>query len=244
MKQCKKCGYKIEDSIWFDNRIVGCVILITIVLFVAFGIKANSPKETASTNQTIHQDLQQAEQENNQNNVSQINKKQSYAETLKQLEKYQAQYWEIIKRNDLLIDQGMEENVETDKDQKELMSLFKTVENKIDKDNQFYKKLEIIEKQFANNNGETQYDMNNFAGIYNDTIDGLLNDIYKNIKATIPESDFTNLKMSERKWLKDIESYKIVMNSEDLGSMGGMTKAYAIANMRKFRILLLLLYYN
>ena len=170
-----------------------------------------------------------------------------YIQILKQIDNYQAQYWEIIKRHDALIAQDLAgEDMNVEKDYGSLSKLYKTVTDNIDKDNQYYKKLEIIEDKLGmqNNNGETQWDANNQAMVYNEAIDGLLNEVYKDIKATIPETDFTKLKLSERKWLKDIESYKTIMNSKDLGSMGGMTRAYAIADMRNFRILLLLLYYN
>ena len=244
MKQCKKCGYKIEDNIWLDNRVVGCVVLITFALFVAFCIKATKQEVPTNQSSAVQQNAKEIKQDSKQESILQENKKISYSENLKQIEKYQAKYWEIIKRNNLLINQNMEEDGAIEKDGKDLLNLYNIVENSIDKGNQFYKKLAIIEKQREDDTSETQYDMNNYAGIYNDTIDGLLNDVYKDIKATIPENDFTNLKLSERKWLKDIESYKTVMNSEELGSMGSMTKTYAIADMRKFRILLLLLYYN
>lgn len=199
-------------------------------------------KYMSSINEAAPQIEEKSEDRHLQQEHIQEQNKNSYSIVLEQLEKYQAQYWKIIKRHDALVYFGEEYN-EVNNDLTELESLFKTVEKNIDKNNEFYKKLQQIEKQYANNNGETQADMSMFADEHNEAVDKILNEVYKDIKATIPENDFNDLKLSERKWLKDIKSYFNTIDSSE-GTIWGMIIPDAECNMRKFRILLLLLYYN
>ena len=52
--------------------------------------------------------------------------------------------------------------------------------------------------------------MNMNAGAYNEAVDAVLNELYQDIRKTIPAIDFEKLKQSEIKWLKDIKDYATV----------------------------------
>lgn len=160
-------------------------------------------------------------------NKTQI-KTSSYSEKLKQLEYYQAKYWQTVKSNNILFTNG---------DKKVLNDLFTSARNNVDKNNQYYKQLVIIENQFKNINKD-----NPLVSDYHNKTDKLLNDVYKEIKLTTPEADFYNLKLSERKWLKDIENYKTNIINKGISSADSKKMTYAIANMKHFRTLLLISY--
>ncbi|MBR1754751.1 DUF1311 domain-containing protein [bacterium] len=225
---------KLKANVFIDNKIMIGIIIFTIIMVItSCCINANRNPDTTSENQA-----KVFESET-------INSQKSYSEIFAEIEDLQAQYWQIIKRNNLLINQDFNRNnKEIEKDKKELTHLFNVAQSRIDKNNYYLLKLQEIDKKYENNNSETQYDMNMFAGEYNDKVDEILNELYKQIRTTIPEDDFNNLKLSERQWLKDIETYKKVFYSEDRGSIGGMTYSYMLANMRKFRVLLLIPYLN
>ncbi len=175
----------------------------------------------------------------------QQNKKLYYLETFNQIEDLQAQYWEIIKRNDLLLYQNKEENGKIKKDKEDLSKLYKTVENNINENLGYYRRLNNTERQyFENTDAQVPYDAIHFAQCYNDAVNDVLNITYKEVKGFLPKNDYAYLKASEKQWLKDVKNYKILMDEKDLGDLGSMTKAYAIADIRKFRILLLTSYYR
>ena len=169
-----------------------------------------------------------------------------YDDILNKVEYYQAQYWQIIKRHNCLInwtyyDSDTETIKALEKDHNELLSLMGTIENQININNPYYIKLTNISKD--DSSAQTQYDLNMNAANYNDAVDSVLNELYNDIRKTIPASDFEKLKQSEIKWLNDIEKYKKVMEENLGGTIAGMIYSNAIADIRRFRCLALMLYF-
>lgn len=219
---------KMKKKELFNNKGIICVVFIMAVLFVC-AFSSNVFAESI-----------------NKENSLQTEDKKSYLQTLKQIEEYQKQYWQIIKRNDMLIDLWfqVEGGKDYEKDKTDYDNLYQEVINKIDKNNQYYKKLESIGKN-TDLECESQPCMNEYAQAILDETDTLLNEVYKDLKAKMPKSDFNKLKLSERKWLKDIEKYKHDVidkqNQKTMGTMIGVLIPGAYEDMKKFRVLLLLL---
>ncbi|MCR4623969.1 MAG: hypothetical protein K5780_04960 [Alphaproteobacteria bacterium] len=164
--------------------------------------------------------------------------KKSY--TLKEIDDLQNQYFKIIKRNDVLLSDYVED-VHI-KDSEELASLYKELKAKIEKNNAWLKKYRSIQAKFELNEGETTYDTAEFEGKHYKEIDTLLNDIFKSLKSKLTANDFKNLQISQRSWLKEVINYRKVFNSQELGTMRIIKKIGYETDMRKFRILLLILY--
>lgn len=162
------------------------------------------------------------------------------AEILVEIDEYQARYWEIVRRHDLLLAMDLDSNLECDK--KELDSLFHEVEEKISKQNSYLQQYRSIKKQYSEFNGDTTGEMVEYAGQEYKAIDKLLNDTYKEVKSKIPPEDFKKLTQSELKWLKDVNDYQNVFDAEDRGSFGRVLNIEYEINMRSFRTLLLMLY--
>ena len=162
------------------------------------------------------------------------------ASTLAKIDKYQEQYFKIIKRNNMFLQLTDYDNY--NKDQKELSDLYKMVENQIDPDCVFFKKHKLIELIYAENTGGNTVEMNEFASEHYNAVDKLLNDTYKSVKTNIPQEDFNNLIVSEKKWLKEVEDYRKIYEQQDYGSIGNLVFSNYQVNMRKFRTLLLMLY--
>ena len=159
--------------------------------------------------------------------------------TLNSIDKYQEKYFEIVKRNNVLL--SFETNSELKKDRKELKKLFKEVQKQVtNKD--YLKEYKAIQKRYAKFNGETTVDINEFAQNYNKEVDTLLNKVYKDVKLKIPAADFKQLVLSERKWLQEVQNYKKVFDSKEFGTIGTSTYYDYETNMKEFRTLLLLLY--
>lgn len=159
------------------------------------------------------------------------------AETLAKIDELQAKYFEIIKRNNLLLQGGTptEDRIELDR-------LFDYVKRKIDKNNYYLKKYKLIEEEYAINPGMTQGDMNDFAREHYRVVDDLLNETYRAVKAKIPPEDFKDLIKSELRWLKEVQDYYKVFQAWGYGSMGPMVNFGYECDMRNFRTLLLMLY--
>ncbi len=211
---------KLNKEVFFRWKTLIFVVIITFCSLLFVGT-------LLSKNNSITEDLKQV--------------KKSYEYIYENMEFYQAKYWEIIKRHDILL-QVAEFDDYYYNDLAELNALFVVMEDKINYNNKYLTQLREVDEKYKNNNGETQYEMNMNAGAYNEAVDAVLNELYQDIRKTIPAIDFEKLKQSEIKWLKDIKDYEKVYYSEDRGSMGGMTYANMLANMRKFRTLLLIPY--
>ena len=164
----------------------------------------------------------------------------SKEETLEEINKYQERYFNIIKRNDVLLNVG--EVDETNKDSSELEGLFNEVENKISKNNEYLKEYKKLEEKFKENTGNTTFEIDEFEKKKYDAFDKLLNDTYKALKNELGEDEFEKLKLSQRAWLKEVEEYNKVFESKGFGTIAGLVKAEYEINMRSFRTLLLMLY--
>ena len=160
-------------------------------------------------------------------------------DTQSTIDKYQAKYFTIIKRNNVLLNMGS--SSELNKDRKDLKKLFKEVEKQIS-NKTYLKEYNKIEKHYSKCDAETTIEINEFAQKNYDEVDKLLNDVYKEVKAKISNEDFKNLTLSERKWLQEVRDYEKVFNSMNFGTIGTSVYYNYEINMRKFRTLLLMLY--
>lgn len=160
--------------------------------------------------------------------------------TLSQINMYQEQYFKIIKRNDVLLQ--VYDNDEINKDLNNLSKLYKMVESQIDKNCESLRRYKEIEQQYAHNTGETTIEMNDFAQNHYNSIDKLLNDTYKIIKAKIKQEEFNKLVESEIEWLEEVKEYQKVYDKEEYGSISNLIYLNYKIDMWKFRTLLLMLY--
>lgn len=179
------------------------------------------------------QDLKQEKNIQNQNTAAP-------AEILAVIDRYQARYFEIIKRNDMFLKSVDYDGYE--RDRRVLSDLYAEVISKINTNNIYFKKYEEIEKQFAENTGETTYDINMFANNHYEAVDKLLNEAYQDIKTKISAEDFKNLTSSELKWIKEVEGYEKVFEAQGYGSIGTSKYLGYKTDMQRFRTLLLMLY--
>ena len=167
------------------------------------------------------------------------NNPKTSAVVLSQIDKYQAKYFEIVKRNDLFLQ--VEETSAIKNDRKELKKLFKEVKKQVkSKDN--LKKYKEIEKRYTKCEEETTVGMNEFANNNYKEVDALLNEVYREVKTKISPADFKKLTASEQKWLKEVNSYKKVFDLKGFGTIGTIIYYDYEINMRQFRTLLLMLY--
>lgn len=216
-KFCSQHGSKINSKIIIIISIIFGIALITIAI-----LKLNRPK-----NLEIETKQEQAIK--------------TPAQTLQQIDELQAKYFNIIKRNDVLLQ--IQDSDEYQQDMKDLNNLFKEVEQKIDKNNYYLQKYYKIKEQYAVNTGTSQSDMNIFASDEYKAVDGLLNETYQAVKVKIPPDDFKQLITSELKWLKEVEDYYKVYEQQGFGTIGSLVHSEYECNMRNFRTLLLMLYF-
>ena len=165
---------------------------------------------------------------------------QSYETTLETINNYQQKYFEIIKRHNALL--NLSGNSETMKDLKELKLLFQEVKSKTDKNNEYMMKYEEIKNKYNVNNGNTTLEINEFASKKYTAFNDLLNNLYEKLKNELPEKDFKQLEIAQKKWQKEVEDYDIVFKAQNFGSIGALVKFDYETNMCCFRSLLLMLY--
>lgn len=209
--------------------IVCVLILIGIIL-----IKDRLPKDIIQNNNEIN---------------SQVTKL-SNDDYIKQLENYQKEYWEIIKRNNVLLQISEEHDSKTlndnNNDRKSLSDLENKIKNEIGKGNKYVLKLEEIENQYNKNiqRSETQAEMNFIAQTQLEATDKILNEVYKEIKNNINENEFNELKEQQKRWLQDMSEYEKTINEQGFGSIVGLIYPTTIHNIKKFRTFLLILFYE
>ena len=155
------------------------------------------------------------------------------------VDKYQDKYFEIIKRNNVLL--NTEDSIELNNDRKELDDLFAEVEKQIT-NRSYLRKYKKIQKQFSNCDAETTIGINEFADKNYKAVNSLLNSVYKKAKSKIGSKDLNNFVLSEHKWFQEIEDYSKVYNSMELGTLGASIYYSYQINMKEFRTLLLMLY--
>lgn len=162
-------------------------------------------------------------------------------EKLMLIDKYQKKYFEIIKRNDVLL--FFEDVPELNNDRKDLKKLFAEVTRKV-KNKSYLKEYKQIEKKYSQCDcyDATTTCINEFAENHNKEADALLNTVYKEVQAKISPEDFKKLAERENKWLKEVENYEKSYNAMEFGSLG--TSAYYDyqTDMKNFRTLLLMLF--
>ena len=202
---------------------IGVAILVVITAFSFFGVTQTYAKNVSAEKQI---------------EVVKKNAK-SAQEVLADIDKYQEQYFTIIKRNDVLLQD--EDNKILNRDRKKLKNLYKKVQKQIT-NNVYMKDYRDIEKRYANCDCITTPEMNEFAHNYYKEVDALLNKVYQEVKSKISPEDFKNLVQSETEWLKEVENYKKVFDSMGFGTIGTLVYCDYEVNMRQFRTLLLLLY--
>lgn len=224
-KFCTNCGAKINTK---NVNSLQTIIIILLVLWALGLITFAMLKHDKAQNTTSA--------ETKQEHVI-----KTPAQTLQQIDELQARYFNIIKRNDVLLQ--IQDSDEYQQDRKDLNNLFKEVEQKIDKNNYYLQKYYKIKEQYAVNTGNTQSDMNTFASNEYEAVDGLLNETYQAVKAKIPPEDFKQLITSELKWLKEVEDYYKVYEQQGFGTIGSLIHSEYECNMRNFRTLLLMLYF-
>ena len=224
-KFCTNCGAKINTKNVNSLQTIIIILLVVWALgLITFAmLKSNKTQNTTSA-------------ETKQEHVI-----KTPAQTLQQIDELQARYFNIIKRNDVLLQ--IQDSDEYQQDMKDLNNLFKEVEQKIDKNNYYLQKYYNIKEQYAVNTGNTQSDMNTFASNEYEAVDGLLNETYQAVKAKIPPEDFKQLITSELKWLKEVEDYYKVYEQQGFGTIGSLVHSGYECNMRNFRTLLLMLYF-
>lgn len=230
-KFCTYCGTQISEvttktcnkKIIIISALTICCLLVagTVVGFVI----NNNSKQTNEQIEVVQEE---------------VAKPKSPAEILSEINSYQARYFEIVKRNNALLDISGDETAQ--RDLKELNNLFKEVENKIDSKNEYYIQYKTIQEKFSSNPGETTVEMNDFAKQNYDAIDKLLNDVYKAVKQKISQEDFENLKITQRAWLKEVMAYNKVFEAQGFGTIGTIVGLNYEIDMRSFRTLLLMLY--
>lgn len=166
-------------------------------------------------------------------------KPQTASDILFLIDEYQAKYFDIVKRNNVLL--NLEESAEADLDREELKELFEEVESKIT-NKHYLNRYKRIQKRYSNCKDTTTPGINDFAERNLEAVDDLLNDVYNRVKIKLSFDDSMKLAASKNKWQKEVTDYEKVYESMDFGTIGtSVLYSYQI-NMKEFRALLMMLY--
>lgn len=168
-----------------------------------------------------------------------VEKVEYYSDKLATIEEYQAKYFTIVKRNNVLL--NFEDEKALNKDRRELKNLYKKVEKQI-KNKEYLAEYKQIKKKYSECEETTTAGMNEFAENNYREVDALLNTVYKKVQSIIPTEDFKNLVVSEQKWLNEVDNYKQAYDSMEIGTIGTVIYYDYQINMKSFRTLLLMLY--
>ena len=160
-------------------------------------------------------------------------------ETLNLIDNYQQKYFNIIKRNDVLLRMEDDDNLATDR--KELDDLFAEVENQITNDC-YLKKYKKIQKRYSECPGITTPEINKCAEKNYKAISTLLNNVYNKAEMKLKFTESKQLAHSEILWEKEVEAYKQIYDSMGFGTIGTSIYYGYETNMKEFRTLLLMLY--
>lgn len=166
------------------------------------------------------------------------NNLRSQTEAIELVDKYQKKYFEIIKRNNMLLQADDTEKFE--KDSKELEDLFNEVERQV-LDKGSLKKYKKIQKRFSDCSGITTPEINECAEKNYNAVNKLLNKTYKKAEAKASFEDAKKLAQSQINWEKEVENYKKVFDSMNFGTIGTSTFYSYQINMTEFRTLLLMM---
>ena len=163
----------------------------------------------------------------------------SYTKQTDIISKYQAEYFNIIKRNNVLLQ--MEDTAKLNADRQDLENLFTKVKMQITNE-RYLNKYNKIQKRYSQCDGITTIEINTCADKNYKAINKLLDDVYKKAESKLDFENSKNLAYDEIKWEKDVEDYKKVFDSIKFGTIGtSVFYSYEI-NMKEFRTLLLMLY--
>lgn len=239
-KYCSNCGTKqsILDYTKVLYIALSCLLGVVILCFVMFYHK--SPSENINTKISDETNVSV----NNPEKTETVSAKPS-SEILAKIDRYQAKYFEIITRNNMFVDLGLDENIHA-KDSYELNTLFKNVENEIG-NSEYVKKYYKTLEQYKTDYGETTYDMVQTESQNYVIIDKFLNEVYQAVRIKLPTEEYKKLQASEIKWIKDGDKYcdKIMTPENGALKYGSFSRVGIIdaqINMRQFRALLLMLY--
>ena len=244
-KKCRYCGEYIKTNVDINsnnkNAIFICIIIFLCVLtminlFIFISPKNNSDNKYIDTKVEKQETVQTPKVIQNQ---------KKYSDILNKIDRYQAQYWQIIERNDMFLTCCGEEEDFIAKDIRDLKRLKNTVISQINKNNIYLKKYYNTKNNHAECTGDTTYDMSMAALQDYKSIDKLLNEVYQVVRKKLPPEDFEKLKQSEIKWIRHRERYaKIKFEQDEYGSFGRCVGIkIAETDACKFRTLLLLLYF-
>ena len=169
--------------------------------------------------------------------------KTSNTDPLMQVDNYQNQYWDTVKKHNVLIQLG-EFDSGAKQDLNNLKRLYGKVEDKINKDSDFYKELNNLKKGYDKDieKAQTQMEMNMLSGEYLENTDKILNEVYQQIRITVESEDFEKLKASEIRWVKELKDYQKYIGQQDFGSIGGLIYTKTSQDIINFRALLLIYY--
>ena len=169
--------------------------------------------------------------------------KTANTDPLMQVDNYQNQYWDTVKKHNVLIQLG-EFDSGAKQDLNNLKRLYGKVEDKINKDSDFYKELNNLKKGYDKDieKAQTQMEMNMLSGEYLENTDKILNEVYQQIRITTEAEDFEKLKASEIRWVKELKDYQKYIGQQDFGSIGGLIYTKTSQDIINFRALLLIYY--
>ena len=169
--------------------------------------------------------------------------KTSNTDPIVQIESYQNQYWDTVKKHNVLIQLG-EFDSGAKQDLNNLKRLYGKVEDKINKDSDFYKELNNLKKGYDKDieKAQTQMEMNMLSGEYLENTDKILNEVYQQISITVESEDFEKIKASEIRWVKELKDYQKYIGQQDFGSIGGLIYTKTSQDIINFRALLLIYY--
>ena len=169
--------------------------------------------------------------------------KTANTDPLMQVDNYQNQYWDTVKKHNVLIQLG-EFDSGAKQDLNNLKRLYGKVEDKINKDSDFYNELNNLKKGYDKDieKAQTQMEMNMLSGEYLENTDKILNEVYQQIRITTEAEDFEKLKASEIRWVKELKDYQKYIGQQDFGSIGGLIYTKTSQDIINFRALLLIYY--
>ena len=162
---------------------------------------------------------------------------------LQEIEGYQTQYWDIIKRHNMFI-QIAETDIVVERDKEDLNKLYAVVKSKINKDNKFLNDINDLNNKYSKEitSAQTQMEMNLLSDEYVENTDAVLNKVYQEIKIKAEHKDFEALKEDEIKWINELEAYQKYIEKQDFGSILGLLYSKTTQDIKHFRTLLLIFY--
>ena len=161
-------------------------------------------------------------------------------DTLAMINSYQAQYFEIIKRNEMLFSANKDDVVV--KDLEDLSALYNKVISHIDPNCVFLAKYNEIEQKYAQKGVMSAKDMVRTSGAHFRDVDRLYIKTIETVSKVIAEEDFNKLVRSDRAWRDEVETFNKVYYKQGLDYSKEFIYNNYQTDVIKFRALLLMLY--